>query len=106
MNGPERRNLRQRLQRGFLLAIVMMALGSLLVFGLDYAIYRLRAAAGWNAFDTVTVNHYTAVLQKNGKTNLTFDPPAPWTCVNALFPHGGMMPCWYLKRYPDQRTDI
>jgi hypothetical protein len=52
------------------------------------------------------VNHYTAVLQKNGKTTLTFDPPQPWTCVNSLFPHQGWLPCWYLSKHTDQRTDI
>jgi len=52
------------------------------------------------------VRHYTAVLQKNGKTTMTFDPPADWTCVNALFPHGGNLPCWYLKRHPEQVTNI
>jgi hypothetical protein len=52
------------------------------------------------------VNHYTAVLQKNGKTIFTFDPPQPWTCVHAVFPHAGSLPCWYLSRHPDQRTNI
>jgi hypothetical protein len=54
----------------------------------------------------VTVNHYYAVLQKNGKTTFTFDPPQAWTCVRALFPHAGSLPCWYLSRHPDQRTNI
>ena len=46
------------------------------------------------------------LLMKNGKTLFTFDPPAPQTCVNAMFPHEGWQPCWYLSRHPDQRTDI
>jgi len=45
-------------------------------------------------------------LQKNGKTQFIFDPPAPETCVHALFPHAGMQPCWYLSRHPEQRTNI
>jgi hypothetical protein len=26
--------------------------------------------------------------------------------VHALFPHAGALPCWYLSRHPEQRTDI
>jgi hypothetical protein len=95
-----------RLRRIFVTAIVAVIGASALAFGLDYAVFRIRAAMNRNAYGSVTVNHYTAVLQKNGKTTLTFDPPAPWTCVNALFSHQGWLPCWYLNRHPDQRTDI
>ena len=89
------------------LAFVLSVLGvAASAFGLDWAVFRIRVAAGHNAYGSVTVNHYTAVLQKNGKTTMTFDPPQPWTCVNALFPHQGWQPCWYLSKHPDQRTDI
>lgn len=99
-------NLRTRLRRIFVGTVVVVVGVALLAFGVDYAVLRIRAAANWNAYGSVTVNHYTAVLLKNGKTNMTFDPPQPWTCVNALFPHQGYLPCWYLTRHPDQRTDI
>jgi hypothetical protein len=88
-------------------ATLLIAAGTVaLAFVLDYAIFEIRVAMKWNPYGSVVVNHYTAVLQKNGKTTLTFDPPQPWTCVNALFPHAGSLPCWYLSRHPDQRTDI
>jgi hypothetical protein len=32
--------------------------------------------------------------------------PTAWTCVNSLFPHQGYLPCWYLSKHTDQRTDI
>ena len=63
---------------------------AILAYGLDYAVFRLRAATNRNAYGSVTVNHYYAVLQKNGKTQFIFDPPQAQTCVNALFPHSGM----------------
>ena len=106
MPQTSRPNLRTRLRRIFVTAILVLIGTSTLVFGLDYAVFRIRAAMNWNAYRSVMVNHYTAVLQKNGKTTLTFDPPQAWTCVNALFPHAGSLPCWYLARHPDQRTDI
>jgi hypothetical protein len=90
----------------FFAAVLTVVGTSALAFGVDYAVFRIRVAANWNGYGSVTVNHYTAVLQKNGKTTMTFDPPANWTCVNAAFPHAGFLPCWYLRRNPDQRTDI
>ena len=99
-------NLRVRLRRIFL-AIILTVIGvAALAYGLDYAVFRLRAAIHRNAYGSVTVNHYYAVLQKNGKTQFIFDPPQPQTCVNALFPHQGWLPCWYLSKHPEQRTDI
>ena len=99
-------NLRTRLRRFFLWTVAVLIGTAALTYTLDFAAFRIRVAMNWNPYGSVTVNHYTAVLQKNGKTNLTFDPPQPWTCVNALISHSGSLPCWYLTRHPDQRTDI
>jgi hypothetical protein len=99
-------NLRVRLRRIFVAAILTVVGTALLAYGLDYAVFRIRAATNRNAYGSVTVNHYYAVLQKNGKTQFIFDPPQVQTCVNALFPHAGWLPCWYLSRHPEQRTDI
>ena len=88
------------------MTILALLAFAVLAFGSDWAMYRIRVAANWNAYGSVTVNHYDAILQKNGKTTFIFDPPAPQTCVNALFPHAGYLPCWYLSRHPDQVTNI
>jgi hypothetical protein len=101
-----RPNLRARLKRGFLATILTLVGVAALALGLDYAVFHLRVAANWNPFGVVTVDHYYAVQQKSGKTQFIFDPPAPQTCVHALFPHSGRLPCWYLSRHPEQRTDI
>lgn len=77
-----------------------------MAFVVDLGLFRLKIAANRNPYGSVVVNHYYAVLQKNGKTQFIFDPPAPESCVNALFPHSGMQPCWYLTRHPEQRTNI
>jgi hypothetical protein len=95
-----------RLRRIFVSMILIVVGTAVLVYGLDYVVFRVRAATNRNAYGSVTVNHYYAVLQKNGKTQFIFDPPQAQTCVNALFPHAGWLPCWYLSRHPDQRTDI
>ncbi len=98
--------MRSRLWRAFITVVLSVASTAAITFAVDYAIFRLRVAMNGNPYGSVVVNHYTAVLQKNGKTTFTFDPPQPWTCVNALFPHAGLQPCWYLNRHPEQRTDI
>jgi hypothetical protein len=106
MQTPGSPNLRERLRR-FFLAMVLGLLGAaILAFGVDFLIFRIRVATNHQAYGSVTVNHYYAVLQKNGKTQLIFDPPQAETCVNALFPHAGAPPCWYLSRHPEQRTDL
>ncbi len=99
-------NLRDRLRRIFL-GLVLFLLGTtLLLFCADFLLFRLRVATNRDPYGSVVVSHYYAVLQKNGKTQFIFDPPASETCVHALFPHSGMNPCWYLSRHPEQRTNI
>ena len=98
--------LRQKLRRIFFAAVLGLAAAAALIYCVDLAVFHVRVAANWNPYGTVTVDHYYAVLQKNGKTQFIFDPPAPETCVHALLPHGGFPPCWYLTRHPEQRTDI
>ena len=100
------RSLKARLQRALRNAILALASAALLTFAMDYVVFRIRKAADRSAYGSVNVHHYYAVLQKNGKTVFTFDPPQAWTCVNSLFPHEGYLPCWYLRRHPEQRTDI
>ncbi len=100
------RNLKQRLLRTFLFTVLALFAAAALVFATDFAIFRIRVFTNRNAYGSVNVNHYYAVLMKNGKTQFIFDPPGPQTCVNSLFPHASLQPCWYLRRHPDQRTDL
>jgi hypothetical protein len=92
-----------RLAAGTLLSTVVLVE---LAYAVDYAVFRYRVAGGRQPFGQVTVTHYDAVQQKNGKTEFIFDPPQAQTCVNSLFPHAGYAPCWYLQRHTEQRTDI
>ncbi len=82
--------------------VLMLALG----YGVDYGILQYRVAAKRNPTSQVTVQVYYAVRLKNGKTEYDFDQPKPVDCVNAVFPHLGMTPCWYLRRNPQKRVDF
>jgi hypothetical protein len=98
-------NLRARLRRLFMALLLTIVGVVAVVFVLDYAIFRVRVAGNWNPYGSVIVDHYDAIPQKNGKTQFIFEPPGPQACVHALFPHAGSLPCWYLSRYPEQRTN-
>ncbi len=50
-------------------------------------------------FGSVEVQRQYAVRQKNKKFEYYFDAPEEQACVNALFPHFGAKPCWYLVRH-------
>jgi hypothetical protein len=99
---PRIRRFLLRLIGGSILVVVALAL---IAYVVDYGVFRYRLAKN-AAYGQVTVTTYDAVLQKNGKTEFLFDPPQAETCVNALFPHAGFSPCWYLQRHPEQRINI
>jgi hypothetical protein len=48
-------------------------------------------------FGTVQVKRQLDVPQKNKETEFYFEPPVDEACVNALLPHFGVQPCWYLN---------
>ncbi|MGE5207076.1 MAG: hypothetical protein ACM3PW_15800 [Chlamydiota bacterium] len=105
MNGFLARNGR-RIWRALLWGALFLAALLAVTFVGDYALLRYRVAAQRNPFGTVTVRPYYAVLLKSGKTEFLFQNPRPESCVNSLFPHFGMTPCWYARRHPERRTDI
>jgi len=77
-----------------------------IAYVLDYGVFEYRLATKRQVFGSVTVEHYDAVLHKDGKSELIFDPPVQQTCVHSLFPHAGDQPCWYLSRHAEKETDI
>jgi uncharacterized membrane protein len=92
-----------------LLAVAGLAAGlgiTIVVYAVDYALFRYRVAANREPFGQMKVSSYDAVKQKNGKTEFIFNPPEQQTCVHALFRHSGFVPCWYLRRHTEPRTDI
>ena len=98
--------LRERIRQIFLGTVVVALATGLLTFLVDFGLFRLRVAMNRAPYGAVEVRRSYAVAQKNGKTQFIFEPAGPENCVNALFPHSGMQPCWYMRRHPEQRTDI
>ncbi len=81
----------------FALVVVMAAL-----YLADVAELQLRK----DPTGVVTVHPYTAVPRKDKKEEFIFEDPEDEDCVNSLFPHQRMPPCWYLQRHPEKRTDL
>jgi|SRR5207302_9971953 len=97
----------KRLMKRVMVIGLSSALGlTLFAYAVDYVVFRYRVATNRQPYGQITVTSYDAVAQKNGKTQFIFNPPEAQTCVNALFPRGGYVPCWYLQRHSEQRTNI
>ena len=97
-----KRFLKRLIVVGFSSALGVTALA----YAVDYVVFRYRVAANRQPFGQITVTSYDAVQQKSGKTEFIFNPPEAQPCVNALFPRAGYVPCWYLQRHTEQRTNI
>jgi hypothetical protein len=97
--------IRSLLKRMFAVTLASVAGIALIAYASDYAVFRYRLTAN-KAFGQVAVTTYDAVLQKSGKTQFLFNPPQVQTCAHSFFPRAGYLPCWYLERHTEQRTDI
>ncbi len=102
LSGRIKQFLKRLIVVGFSCALGATALA----YAGDYAVFRYRVAANRQPFGQITITSYDAVAQKSGKTVFLFNPPEAQTCVNALFPRAGYVPCWYLQRHTEQRTNI
>jgi hypothetical protein len=86
--------------------IVTLVIAFVILYAADFGWTEYLASSGTEAFDSIQVQRYYAVKQKDGKTEFMFDKPAKETCVNSIFPHWGHTPCWYLKRHTRKRVDM
>lgn len=99
-------SLRTLLKRVVAYTALVLAGVCALAYAADFGVFHLRLAMKSQPFDSITVDRYYAVAQKNGKTEFIFQPSEVQTCSKTLFPQGGYTPCWYLRRHTEQRTDI
>jgi hypothetical protein len=50
-------------------------------------------------FSTFTVDRFYRINEKFNKYSFQPIGPVDERCVNALFPHSGSRPCWYVRRH-------
>lgn len=76
------------------------------LYAVDYAAVSIPIPKGRAAYSTVIVRPYYDVALKSGKSDLYFLDPQKETCVNALFPHMGFSPCWYVRKHTHPKIKL
>ena len=82
-------------------AIVLVA-AFVVTYGGDWAIYKLRGSPA----STVAVNEMLSVPLKGNKIEYDYVGTTDVPCSVSLFPQAGQNPCWYLRRNPNQNTNL
>lgn len=95
-----------QMKKTVLNVLLGMMCATALLYVADWAVFRIRLARGAGALESVTVNAYYAVPEKNGRTEYDFQSSGPQACANAIFSHMGYLPCWYLRKHADQEIKL
>ena len=82
--------------------VLTLIVACLAVYGGDSALFRLRGQPK----ETGTVTRYMAISLKGNKTEFDAQGAIDVPCARALFPQAGLSPCWWLRRHPEQRTNV
>lgn len=83
-------------------ALVLLAI-LLLAYPLDWAIWRLRLAAG-SGMSAVDVTDMTAATLKGNRFEIYSEQTTTVTCSRSLLPEADAGPCWWLRRHPQRVT--
>lgn len=85
--------------------VLVVVLAVALVYGLD-VLSVLTNIPARPRYSTFTINRFNHVNEKFNKFSLEMIPPVQEECVNAMFPHFGARPCWYVSRHTMQIIDV
>jgi len=72
------------------------------VYGADDVWARFRG----RPLEQIKIGRYYAVMNRWKEIEYSVGSPTMETCVDALLPHFGHTPCWYLKRHTIQEVDL
>jgi len=73
---------------------------SAFVFAMDDVWARVRG----RPVEQIKVGRIYAAMNHWNQVEYSIGPPAIETCVDALMPHFGYVPCWYLRRHTVQQV--
>ncbi len=85
--------------------IAVLGLLLAITYAGDYLFLRFRIARN-TGYGAVTIRQYYAINEKNNRTEYVYGSTFDQPCVNSLFGHQGLQPCWYLRRHPEQQISI
>ena len=90
------RTFRRILLKGFL---VLAGLGAF-VYGVDELWARIRG----KPTEQMKVDRYYSALNHWNQVEYSLGTPVMQTCVDAMLPHFGYVPCWYLRKHTIQEV--
>jgi hypothetical protein len=86
------------IQRALVLLVAVPAFAYLA----DLAVVSVRG----NPTANITIKQYYAIPQKGNKMQYAPADSAIEECVDALFPHNGDRPCWYVRGHTRRQLDM
>lgn len=86
-------------------ALAVAAALFLVLYLLDYAAVLFRIPGNREQLGSVEVRRYYAIKQKSGRTEYAPAETQTRTCVYAVFPHFGVVPCWFAEKHTIQYID-
>lgn len=90
------------IKRWLLRILVVLAAGFVVVYGGDWAIFKLRGSPR----SQVTINRYVTIPLKGNKQEFDFVGSSDVPCSVSLFAQAGQSPCWQLRRHPNQGANM
>ena len=80
--------------------IALWGFGSLAgAFAFLYALDDVSARLRGQPTEQLKVDHYYAAMNRWNQVEYSVGSPIMQTCVDALMPHFGYVPCWYLRKH-------
>lgn len=76
--------------------------GAIALYAGDWLVFNLRGSVT----SKVTVSRFLSAPLKDNKQELDYLGSDEVVCSVSLFPQGGHVPCWYLRRHKNQITEI
>ena len=90
------------IKRWLLRIIIGLAVGFIVIYAGDWAIYRFRGSPT----SKVTVNRFQTVPLKGNKLEYDYLGSDDVPCSVSLFPQAGQSACWQLRRNANQNTNL
>ncbi len=85
------------MKRALGLAFRTLLLALIVLYLLDWAVFRIRLAHG-AGYGSVEVEQYLSTALKGNKAEYDYLGTTPVSCAHAIFPHGAE-PCWWVERH-------
>jgi hypothetical protein len=101
LSGYDRRQFMRAITRAVAGVVVALALA----YAADAAWVFLRTTNGRLPTRSVQVHVMLAVPQKNNRVEFIPGGTESQLCLQALFPHSGLEPCWYVERHTRREVD-